>query len=140
VLALPNETFDPYDAPYACAARLHAAGVKFCIQTGGAANVRNLPYEAATAVAYGLPASEGLKAVTAYPAEILGVADRLGTLSVGKFADLIVCDGNPLQVSTNIAAVFVAGNPIDMNSKQTRLYERYRKRIEQHRRPGPPSP
>lgn len=139
VLALPNETFDPYDSPYACAAKLHAAGVKFCIQTAGAANVRNLPYEAATAVAYGLPADEGLKAVTTYPAEILGAADKIGSLAAGKFADLIITDGDPLQVTTNVVGVFIGGNPIDMQSKQTKLYERYRKRIEQHRR-GPPAP
>jgi imidazolonepropionase-like amidohydrolase len=135
VLALPNETFDPYDGPYACAAKLHAAGVKFCIQTAGAANVRNLPYEAATAVAYGLPAEEGLRAVTTSPAEILGVADRLGSLSVGKIGDVIITDGDPLQVTTNVVGVFINGNPIELTSKQTKLYERYKKRIEQNRRP-----
>src|SRR5262249_43354351 len=75
-MTLPNDGNDPFDAPYACAAKLHEAGVKFCIRSGGMANTRNLPYEAAMAVSYGLPADEGLKAVTLYPAQILGIADQ----------------------------------------------------------------
>ena len=85
-MALPNDASDPFDAPYACAAKLHEAGVKFCIRSGGMANTRNLPYEAAMAVSYGLPSEEGLKAVTLYPAQILGVADQLGSIETGKVA------------------------------------------------------
>src|SRR5262249_27928305 len=80
VTAMPQECYAPYAAPSACPARLHEAGVKFCIRSAGTTNTRNLPYEAAMAVSYGLPPEEGLKAVTLYPAQILGVADQLGSI------------------------------------------------------------
>src|SRR5439155_4878534 len=129
LMTLPQELYDPYDAPYACAARLHEAGVKFCIRSGGGSNTRNLPYEAATAVSYGLPPEEGLKAVTLYPAQILGVADQLGSIETGKRANLVLTNGDILQASTQVLALFIDGKPIEPTSKQTRLYERYRERL-----------
>src|SRR5205823_3134947 len=87
VMIMPQEIYDPYDAPYACPAKLHAAGVRFCIRTGGSTGTRNLPYEAAMAVSYGLPPDEALKAVTLYPAQILGVDKELGTIETGKRAN-----------------------------------------------------
>ena len=101
----------------------------FCIadQGGGfsAANARNLPFHAAMAAAFGLPKDEALKSVTLYPARILGVADRLGTIEPGKIADLQVTDGDPLEVATHCEQVFIAGRPIPMESRQTRLFEKY---------------
>jgi imidazolonepropionase-like amidohydrolase len=129
VMAMPQETYDPYDAPYACAARLHEAGVRFCIRSAGSSNTRNLPYEAAMAVSYGLPREESLKAVTLYPAQILGVADRLGSIEEGKIANLVLTDGDLLQASTQVKAIFINGRPLEPTSKQTRLYERYRERL-----------
>jgi imidazolonepropionase-like amidohydrolase len=129
IMAMPQEAYDPYDAPYACAAKLHAAGVPFCIRSGGSTNTRNLPYEAAMAVSYGLPVDEGLKAVTLYPAQILGVADRLGAIETGKMANLTLADGDILQATTQVHAVFINGTPLEPTSKQTRLYERYRQRL-----------
>jgi imidazolonepropionase-like amidohydrolase len=129
ILTLPQETYDPYDAPFACAARLHQAGVRFCIRSAGTSNTRNLPYEAAMAVSYGLPPEEGLKAVTLYPAQILGVADQLGSIETGKRANLVLTDGDLLQASTQVKAVFIDGKPLEPTSKQTRLYERYRERL-----------
>jgi imidazolonepropionase-like amidohydrolase len=126
---LPQETYDPYDAPFACAARLHEAGVKFCIRSSGTTNTRNLPYEAAMAVSYGLPPEEGLKAVTLYPAQILGVADQLGSVEVGKRANLVLTNGDILQASTQVLALFIDGRPLEPANKQTRLYERYRERL-----------
>ena len=93
VMSLPRELGERYDASYAAAAKLHQAGVRFCIRSAGSNNARNLPYEAAMAVAYGLPAEEGLKAVTLYPAGILGVADKLGTIEPGKRANLVITNG-----------------------------------------------
>jgi imidazolonepropionase-like amidohydrolase len=81
------------------------------------------------AVAYGLPPEEGLKAVTLYPAQILGVADRLGTVEAGKRANLVVATGDVLQATTQVLAVFIDGRPYEPTSKQTRLYERYRQRL-----------
>jgi imidazolonepropionase-like amidohydrolase len=128
-MVLPQETFDLYDAPFACAARLHEAGVKFCIRSGGSMNTRNLPYEAAMAVSYGLPPEEGLKAVTVYPAQILGVADQLGSIETGKRANLVLTNGDILQASTQVLALFIDGKPLEPTSKHTRLYERYRERL-----------
>jgi imidazolonepropionase-like amidohydrolase len=131
IMTLPRETGERYDAPYAAAAKLYESGVRFCIRSAGSNNTRNLPYEAAMAVAYGLPPEEGLKAVTLYPAEILGVADQLGGVEVGKRASLVITSGDPLQASTQVLAVFVDGKPYEPTSKQTRLYEKYRKRLDE---------
>ncbi len=129
VLSLPTEGYDPYDAPYACAAKLQAAGVRFCIRSTGDSNTRNLPYHAAMAVSYGLPAEEGLKAVTLYPAKILGVEDRLGSLDKGRLANLVITTGDVLQASTQVVGLYVGGKPLSATSKHTRLYERYRERL-----------
>ncbi|HZY89289.1 MAG TPA: amidohydrolase family protein, partial [Gemmataceae bacterium] len=133
IMALPQETYDPYDGPYACAAKLHEAGVPFCIRSTGTTNTRNLPYEAAMAVSYGLPPEEGLKAVTLYPAQILGVDRDLGSISKGKRANLVLTNGDILQASTQVAALFIDGRPLEPTSKHTRLYERYRDRLREVR-------
>ena len=137
-MQMPSARNDPYDAPYANAARLHEAGIRFCIKAvdsgpGSATSTRNLPYQAAMAVAYGLPPEEGLKAVTLYPAQILGVADQLGTIEVGKLANLVICDGHLLQPTTEVKALFIAGKPLPPTSKHTQLYARYQERLKQVR-------
>jgi imidazolonepropionase-like amidohydrolase len=129
VMAIARENGDRYDAAYASAAKLHEAGVRFCIRSAGTNNARNLPYEAAQAVAYGLPPEEGLKAVTLYPAQILGVADKFGTVEEGKRANLVIANGDILQASTQVLAVFIDGRPYEPTNKQTRLYEKYQKRL-----------
>jgi imidazolonepropionase-like amidohydrolase len=129
VMAMPPDNHDPYDAPYACPVRLHEAGVRFCIRSTGSTNTRNLPYEAAMAASYGLPADEALKAVTLYPAQILGVADQLGNIGEGKRANLVLTNGDMLQASTQVLALFIDGKPLPPTSKHTRLYERYRERL-----------
>jgi imidazolonepropionase-like amidohydrolase len=131
-LALPARSWEPYDTAYANAAKLHAAGVKVCISTGGdgfeAANTRNLPYQAAMAEAFGLPHEEALRAITRYPAEILGVSDRLGTIEEGRSASLILTDGDPLDIRTQVLRAWVDGRELDLTSRHTRLYERYKSR------------
>ena len=129
VMTLPGADYDPYDAVYTLPAKLHAAGVPFCLQTDDASNARNLPFEAAMAVAHGLPADVGLRSITLSPAEILGVADKLGTLAEGKVANLIVCDGDPLQTTTRIDMLLIGGQAVDPGSKHTLLYDRYRQRL-----------
>lgn len=129
LMTMPQEQYDPYDSPFACAAKLREAGVRFCIRSAGSSNTRNLPYEAAMAVSYGLPPEEGFKAVTLYPAQILGVADQLGSVEAGKRANLVLADGDILQASTQVKALFVDGKPLPPESKQTKLYERYRERL-----------
>lgn len=125
---VPRRSHDDYDAAFTLPQRLHAAGVKFCISGSGRSetwNTRNLPYQAATAVAYGLPYEEALRSVTIYPAEILGVADRVGTLEEGKDATLFVSDGDPLETETQITAAWIQGRRVDLTSRHTQLYEKY---------------
>lgn len=132
-LQLPERRDDGYDDVYANAGRLQAAGVRFCIASspggsGGAVNARNLPYEAAMAAAFGLPASEALKAITLYPAQILGIDKELGSIEVGKRATLIVTDGDPLETATQISLAYIDGASIQLTSRHTQLYEKYRQR------------
>lgn len=131
-LELPTRSWEPYDAAFTRAARLHAAGVAFCLSNGGsgfdAANSRNLPYQAAMAEAFGLPHEEALRSITRYPAEILGVGDRLGTVAPGRSGSLILTDGDPLDIRTQVLRAWIDGHEIDLSSRHTRLYEKYRNR------------
>ncbi|HEY3789966.1 MAG TPA: amidohydrolase family protein, partial [Urbifossiella sp.] len=133
IMSLPREIGDKYDSAYTAAAKLHAAGVRFCIRSAGSSNTRNLPYEAAMAVAYGLPPEEGLKAVTLYPAQILGVEKLFGTIEGGKKANLVISNGDLLQASTQVLSVFVEGRPYEPVNKQTRLFDKYLKRLNEVR-------
>jgi imidazolonepropionase-like amidohydrolase len=128
VYRLPRRRWEPYDTAYTLPARLHAAGVTFCISGGGrfgASMLRNLPYHAAMAVAFGLPAEVALEAITLAPAEILGVADRVGSLEKGKDATFIITDGDPLETTTQVEAAFVQGRPVDLNDRHKRLWKKY---------------
>jgi imidazolonepropionase-like amidohydrolase len=127
---LPVRRDDPPDALFTLPARLAAAGVQFCIADGGrdSTNARNLPFEAAHAQAFGLSDDEALKAVTLYPAQILGIADQLGSLEVGKLANLFVADGDPLEQSTRIERVFIQGREVELSDRQTKLRDKYLKR------------
>ena len=121
---------EPYDAAYANPARLHEAGVTFAISsTGDASEVRNLPFEAAMAAAYGLPEEEAIKAVTLYPAQVLGVSDSIGSIEPGKRANLVITAGHLLQPTTEVKHLFVGGRPVPPESRHTELYERYRRRL-----------
>ena len=128
ILALPAREDDPYDLLFTNAKTLHDAGIRFAIQTQDSHNTRNLPYHAASAAAFGLPKEEALKAITIYPAQIFGVADRLGSLEVGKQANVILTDGDPLEIRTNIRRVFIAGEDIPMESRHTLLYKKFENR------------
>ncbi len=124
---------DAVSAGWENAALLHAAGVRVSFSTSmtrseEGPNVRNLPYHAARAAAYGLPRAAALRAVTLHAGEILGLGDQVGSIEVGKRADLIVTDGDPLQIVTNVERVFIGGNEVSIESKHTRLWERFRNR------------
>ena len=125
----PVEDYDPFDAPYANPGRLWEAGVTFCIRSNHASNSRNAPFEAAIAVAYGLPEAQALKCVTLSAAEILGVAETTGSLTAGKRADLIITDGSPLWITSQVRGVLIAGKPFAPESRQTKLADKYRQRI-----------
>jgi imidazolonepropionase-like amidohydrolase len=129
VLNLPLREDDSYDSLYENAAKLQAAGVRFCISTGDSgAHVRDLPFHAGMAAAYGLPRTEALKAVTLYPAQILGVADRVGSVEQGKIANLVVTDGDILEARTHVRHLFIAGRQIPLVSRHTMLYEQFKDR------------
>jgi imidazolonepropionase-like amidohydrolase len=129
---LPARRDAAYDESFALPAKLQAAGVRYCIGDGGgtdsAANARNLPYLAAQAIGFGLTREQALRAITLSAAEVLGVADTLGSIDVGKSADLFVADGDPLELGTRIEAVYIAGRALPMETRQTRLFEKYDKR------------
>ena len=122
---LPLDEDDPYDRSYTTPAELYKAGIQFCIGTFSSRNARNLPYEAAAAVAFGLPKDEAYKAVSLNAAQIFGIANRLGSIEEGKTADLIVSNGNPLEVMTRIDMMFINGKAVSLDSRQKELYEKY---------------
>lgn len=128
ILSLPQREDDAYDLLFTNAKLLHDNGIRFSIQTADAHNARNLPYHAATAAAFGLPKDVALRSVTIAPAEIFGVADRFGSLEVGKSASLIVTDGDPLEIRTTVQRVFIAGEEIPMESRHTLLYRKFANR------------
>jgi imidazolonepropionase-like amidohydrolase len=128
ILELPQREDDPYDLLFTNAKVLHDNGIRFAIQSTASHDTRNLPYHAASCAAFGLPKEEALKAVTIYPAQIFGVADRIGSLEVGKQASLILTDGDPLEIRTNVKRVFIGGEDIPMDSRHTLLYEKFRNR------------
>ena len=131
-LRLPTEPTDPYDSAYANPARLVEAGVTVAIRSGGSdvgTASRNLPYDAAMAIAYGLPEAEALKAITLIPAQLFGVADQLGSLEIGKRANLVLTAGHILQPTTEVKGLFIAGKPMAPESRHTRLYAKYQGRL-----------
>ncbi len=135
--AIPPRRDDPYDSQFGNAAKLQAAGVRFCIARAGreseAPHERNMPFEASMSAAFGLPKDEALKAVTLYPAQLLGIADQLGSLETGKAATLIVTNGDPLDFPTNVQAAYIDGRKIDLSSRHTRLRDKY---LEKYGRPA----
>jgi imidazolonepropionase-like amidohydrolase len=127
-LTLPVEEDDPYDRLLSQPAELSAAGVKFAFGSFDNSFARRLGQNAANAVAYGLPYEEALKAVTLYPAEILGLANQVGTLEQGKIANIIVTNGDPLELTTDVRYLFIKGQLTSLDNRHLRLYEKYSKR------------
>jgi imidazolonepropionase-like amidohydrolase len=128
-IELPTRQDEPYDTNFASAGVLAKAGVRVAFTDGSnASNARNLPHQAAAAVAFGFPREKALEAMTLEPARILGVAARVGSLEPGKDATLIVTDGDILDLRTRVTAAYLDGRPLDLSDKQKRLYERYRNR------------
>jgi imidazolonepropionase-like amidohydrolase len=128
-IELPTRPDEPYDTNFASAGVLAKAGVRVAFTDGSnASNARNLPHQAAAAVAFGFPREKALEAMTLEPARILGVAARVGSLEPGKDATLIVTDGDILDLRTHVVAAYLDGRALDLSDKQKRLYERYKNR------------
>ena len=128
VLSTPTRAYDKYDRPYANAGIMQKAGVKVAIKSNEIENVRNLPYNAGFAAAYGLGKEEALRAITIVPAEILGVDSDYGSLEKGKVANLFVTDGDPFETKTQVKHVFIAGWMIPMESRHSQLYDEFLER------------
>jgi len=114
-----------YDAVYSMPAELQKRGIKIAFASYGVEFNRNLPYAAGYAVAFGLPYDEALKAITLNPAEIWGMGDKLGSLDVGKTANVVIATGDPLDVRTSVKQVYIDGVAIPMETRQTRLRDEY---------------
>jgi imidazolonepropionase-like amidohydrolase len=123
--ALPENQDAPYDYAESLPGEFYKAGVKIAFGTFTNEFSRNLPYNAARAVAYGLPYDEALKAVTINAAEIWGAGDKMGSIEKGKWADLMLTNGDPLETPTQIKALYIKGKEVDLSNKQTRLYQKY---------------
>ncbi|HEV7427674.1 MAG TPA: amidohydrolase family protein [Thermoanaerobaculia bacterium] len=128
ILSLPPREDDPYDLVFSNAKTLNDAGIPFAIQSQDAHNARNLPYNAAACAAFGLPKDVALRSVTLAPAQIFGVADKVGSLETGKLANIIVTDGDPLEIVTHVRHLFIGGEEITLETNQTLLYEKFKAR------------
>jgi imidazolonepropionase-like amidohydrolase len=125
---LPEKQDDPYDKPMTQPAELNAAGIPFAFASFGTSFSRRLSQYAGTAVGYGLPHDEALKAVMLNAAQIFGLADQLGTLEPGKLANIIVTTGDPLEIQTQVRYLFIKGQLTSTDNRHRDLYEQYRKR------------
>ena len=132
---LPTRRGEDFDTVYRAAAILSKAGVTFCIARSAtifdANSERNLPFEAASAVAFGLSKEEALKAITLYPAQMLGVADKLGSLDTGKLATFFVSNGDPMEYNAQVERAFIQGREIDLNNRQLQLKQKYEEKYRQ---------
>ena len=122
----PKE-YERFDVVYSLPAELYKRGVKIAFASFDAHNARNLPYQAGFATGFGLPPDQALKAITLSAAEIWGLGDQLGSLDAGKTANVVVANGDPLDVKTDVKRVFIGGEEIPMTSRQTRLRDEYSK-------------
>jgi imidazolonepropionase-like amidohydrolase len=130
----PARNWEPYDGAYARAAQLHERGIRIAISGGSsAADTNRLPYEAGVAVAFGLPEEEAVKAVTLNPAQVMGIADRVGSLEVGKDATLLITTGNLADYLTDIEQGYVQGRAIDMRDIHRFFFDKYMEKLRQMR-------
>ncbi|MBN3582126.1 amidohydrolase family protein [Algoriphagus aestuarii] len=125
VQELPTRDSDRYDAAYSNPGKMAKAGVKVAIRTNEEENVRNLPFHAAYAAAYGMGKEEAWKAVTINPAEIFGLADSYGSIEAGKVANLIVSTDDPFETKAQIMHVFINGFRIPLSNRHIRLYQEF---------------
>ncbi len=130
---LPNRRWEEYDLPFTVPAKLYAAGVLFAVSGGGNStmNDRNMAYQAATASAYGLPKDEALRSITINAAKLLGIDGQVGSLETGKDATLIITNGDPLEIMTNVEMAYIQGRPVDLRSRHTELWKKYEEKYRQ---------
>jgi imidazolonepropionase-like amidohydrolase len=128
----PAHDVDRYDVNFRAPEILRAAGVTIAIGMGAdpfdAALIKNLPYFAAQAIAFGLPEDDALKSITLVPAKLLGMENRLGSIEPGKEATLVAADGNIFDIRSQVKYVWIAGKEVSLETRHTRLYEKYKNR------------
>ncbi len=127
-LTLVRSEDDPYDQSLTLAGELSKAGVKIAFGSFGNEFARRLSQQAGNSVAYGLPHDEAMKALTIYPAEMFGVGKELGTIEAGKMANIIITNGDPLELTTEVKFLFIRGMETSTDNRHKQLYEEYRKR------------
>ena len=128
ILDNPSRASDKYDVGYSNAGQMQKAGLKVAIRTNETENVRNLPYNAGFAAAYGMGWEEAFKAITLVPAEIFGVSDKYGSLEKGKMANLFISNGDPFETMTQIQHLFINGWKIPLEIRHTLLYDEFLER------------
>lgn len=129
MFSLPVRDDDAYDYLFEAPSKMQKAGVQFAISTGDdGANVRDLPYQAGVAGGYGLSKEDALKSVTLYPAQILGISDKVGSIEQGKIANIVVTDGDLLDPRTNVRYLFINGRLLPLTSRHTELYDAFKDR------------
>lgn len=125
----PMRQDDAYDTNFEAPAKMLSSGVEFCISTGNnGAAVRDLPYQAGLAGAFGLSKEDALKSVTLFPAKILGIDDRFGSIEVGKVANIVVTDGDLLDPRTHVLHLFINGRKLPLTSRHTELFDAFKNR------------
>jgi len=129
VLSVPTRRSDAFDAAYKNPGIMQQAGIKVAIRTNDTENSRNLPYNAGYAASFGMGREEALKAITINAAEIMGIGDELGSIEVGKRANIFVATGDPFETTTQILDVFIDGYQIPMTSRQIDLYNEFLNRV-----------
>jgi imidazolonepropionase-like amidohydrolase len=125
VQSMPQSEDVSHNYNYAAGDVLQKAGVKFSFSTGGYDSARNLPYQAAQSVAWGLSKEDAIKALTINAAEILGVGASVGSLEEGKIANLFIVDGDPLEITTNVKNVIINGRDVSLENKHWLLWQRF---------------
>ncbi|TVR82654.1 MAG: amidohydrolase [Saprospirales bacterium] len=125
VLQTPSRSYDRYDRPYTNPSAMRDAGITVAIRTAEMENVRNLPFNAGYAATYGMGIEAALEAITIVPATILGLEDQIGSIEVGKLANLFIANGDPFEPRTQIENVFIKGWNIPMESRHTQLYDQF---------------
>ena len=126
---LPSREDDGYDVNFSAPGKLAAAGVRIAITSGnGGAQSRDLPYHAGMASAFGLGKDDALKSVTLWPAQIMGIADRVGSLEVGKVANVVVTDGDILEAKTTTRFLFIDGRMVPLGTKHSALNDEFKDR------------
>lgn len=124
-----TNAWDPYDTNYVAPYILAKAGVRFGFETGDNAMVMALPVRVGQSCAYGLSFDDAIKSLTLWPAQMFGVADRVGSLEVGKDAEFFITDGDPFEMTTNIRYLFIGGKPVPMKNRFTEFRDKYMQRI-----------